>query len=74
VCLAILVERIANWDASPAGSWPANILSDHRTNSVEGAGFRKEPAFRDFFTLVKPFFNDIQEMKHYEAMHWRRTA
>jgi len=45
-------------------------------DSVEGheQDFRKEPGFREFFALVKPFFNDIQEMKHYESrsMHWKR--
>src|SRR5262245_18202675 len=42
---------------------------EHRTliiewDSVEGheQGFRKEPPFREFFALVKPFFNDNQEI------------
>jgi quinol monooxygenase YgiN len=46
-------------------------------DSVEGheQGFRKEPSFREFFALVKPFFNNIQEMKHYESrlMNWKRA-
>ena len=46
-------------------------------DSVEGheQGFRSEPGFREFFALVKPFFNQIQEMKHYEAgkMSWSRN-
>lgn len=29
-------------------------------------GFRKEAGFKDFFQLVQPFYNDIEEMKHYE--------
>ena len=29
-------------------------------------GFRKSPQFMPFFNLVKPFFNNIEEMKHYE--------
>jgi len=45
-------------------------------DSVEGheQGFRKEKEFRDFFNLVKPFLNDIREMKHYEdrSMAWTR--
>ena len=45
-------------------------------DSVEGheQGFRKEKQFRDFFNLVKPFLNDIREMKHYEdrSMTWTR--
>lgn len=30
-------------------------------------GFRKSTEFMRFFNLVKPFFNNIQEMKHYKA-------
>ena len=30
-------------------------------------GFRKSAEFMPFFNLVKPFFNDIEEMKHYET-------
>jgi hypothetical protein len=26
----------------------------------------KEPGFRPFFQLVKPFFDGIEEMQHYE--------
>lgn len=29
-------------------------------------GFRRSADFTPFFNLVKPFFNDIEEMKHYE--------
>lgn len=29
-------------------------------------GFRKSPEFLPFFNLVKPFFNNIEEMKHYD--------
>jgi heme-degrading monooxygenase HmoA len=28
--------------------------------------FRSSPEFREFFKHVQPFFNDIQEMHHYE--------
>ena len=31
-------------------------------------GFRKEPGFQEFFQLVKPFFTNIEEMQHYEAI------
>jgi heme-degrading monooxygenase HmoA len=30
-------------------------------------GFRKEPGFKEFFQLVKPFFDNIEEMQHYEV-------
>jgi quinol monooxygenase YgiN len=47
-----------------------------RWDSLEGheQGFRREPDFSTFFNLVKPFFQQIQEMKHYEQrkMEWER--
>ena len=38
-------------------------------DSLEGHlnGFRKSPQFSKFFTDVQPFYNDIQEMRHYEV-------
>jgi len=42
-------------------------------DSAEGhlEGFRKGPTFPAFMAAVGPFFNDIQEMRHYErtAVH-----
>lgn len=29
-------------------------------------GFRKSAEFMPFFNLVKPFYNNIEEMKHYD--------
>jgi heme-degrading monooxygenase HmoA len=47
-----------------------------RWDSLEGheQGFRREAGFSEFFNLVKPFFQQIQEMKHYERrkMEWKR--
>lgn len=36
-------------------------------DSVDGheQGFRRSPAFAEFFALVKPFFDAIEEMTHY---------
>jgi heme-degrading monooxygenase HmoA len=41
---------------------------DHMT------GFRNSAEFGSFFTLVKRFYNNIEEMKHYEktATVWQR--
>ncbi|MCP9486703.1 MAG: antibiotic biosynthesis monooxygenase [Gaiellaceae bacterium MAG52_C11] len=38
-------------------------------DSVEGhlQGFRGSTDFRNFLGAVQPFFNDIEEMRHYEA-------
>lgn len=37
-------------------------------DSVEGhlEGFRKSPEFGKFFALVKPYFDMIEEMEHYQ--------
>jgi quinol monooxygenase YgiN len=57
---------------------PENRVLLIEWDSLEGheQGFRKEPGFREFFALVKPFFNNIQEMKHYEVtrIRWQRAA
>ncbi|MBA4056084.1 MAG: antibiotic biosynthesis monooxygenase [Marivirga sp.] len=37
-------------------------------------GFRKSKEFASFFSLVRPFYNNIEEMKHYEMTDtvWNR--
>jgi heme-degrading monooxygenase HmoA len=37
-------------------------------DSLDGhmKGFRSSPEFREFFRYVQPFFNEIQEMRHYK--------
>lgn len=39
-------------------------------DSVEGheQGFRPSPEFHDFFACVQPFFQDLEEMRHYQAI------
>jgi heme-degrading monooxygenase HmoA len=39
-------------------------------DSLDGhlQGFRRSPAFRPFFALVRPFFDAIEEMQHYEEL------
>jgi quinol monooxygenase YgiN len=46
---------------------PSSFVVRIEWDSVEGhiQGFRKEPEFGPFFTKVKPFFDDIKEMRHY---------
>jgi len=57
---------------------PENWILLLRWDSVEGheQGFRKEPSFRQFFSLVKPYLNQTQEMKHYGGrdMRWDRNS
>ena len=56
---------------------PENWILIIEWDSVEGheQGFRQEPGFRKFFELVKPFFQQIQEMKHYDSRlaTWHRS-
>jgi quinol monooxygenase YgiN len=61
-CQAYEVAR----DVEDAQSYVVRIEWD----SVEGheQGFRQSPEFHDFFTSVQPFFHDIEEMRHYEAI------
>jgi|Tabmets5t2r1_1033131.scaffolds.fasta_scaffold08747_4 quinol monooxygenase YgiN len=61
-CLAYEVAR----GVEDANSYVVRIEWD----SVEGheQGFRKSPEFRDFFAAVRPFFDDIEEMRHYESL------
>ena len=43
-------------------------------DSLDGhmKGFRPSPEFREFFRYVQPFFNDIEEMRHYELTKIRK--
>jgi heme-degrading monooxygenase HmoA len=46
---------------------PANYVVRIEWRSVEDheQGFRRSPAFGPFFASVKPFFEQIEEMRHY---------
>jgi quinol monooxygenase YgiN len=39
-------------------------------DSAEGhmSGFRSSPEFRSFFEAVRPFVDQIEEMRHYEVL------
>jgi quinol monooxygenase YgiN len=49
---------------------PASYVVRIEWDSVEGheQGFRRSPAFPEFLSAVKPFYDDIEEMRHYEAL------
>jgi quinol monooxygenase YgiN len=55
---------------------PAKFTVRIEWDSVQGheQGFRKSPGFRTFFGEVKPFFDEIREMKHYEVISHRSKA
>jgi quinol monooxygenase YgiN len=48
---------------------PQHFVVRIEWDSVEGheQGFRQSPAFGTFFAAVRPFFPQIEEMKHYRV-------
>lgn len=48
---------------------PERFIVRIEWDSVDGheKGFRTSAAFGDFFRAVKPFFAQIEEMKHYSV-------
>ena len=48
---------------------PASYMLRIEWDSLEGhlQGFRQGPDFRTFFQAVRPYVNDIAEMRHYQA-------
>lgn len=49
---------------------PESYIVRIEWDSVEAheQGFRRSPEFRAFFACVQPFFDDIEEMRHYESL------
>jgi quinol monooxygenase YgiN len=50
---------------------PKNYILRIEWDSQDGhiKGFRTSPEFQTFYEAVRPFFNDIEEMRHYEVTH-----
>jgi heme-degrading monooxygenase HmoA len=48
---------------------PEHFVVRIEWDSLEGheKGFRGSPGFAEFFSAVRPFFTDIDEMKHYDV-------
>ena len=48
---------------------PTSFILRIEWDSTEGhlQGFRKSQEFASFFAAVRPFVNDIREMRHYEV-------
>ena len=52
------------------------VLIIHWTSKEDHMnGFRKSAQFPPFFALIKPYYNNIREMKHYDitATDWNRS-
>ena len=57
------------WELAHCVEDPFRYILRIEWDSAEGHlhGFRISPQFRPFFAAVRPFFDDIEEMRHYEA-------
>lgn len=57
-----------SYELSQCSEEPTSYILRIEWDSLSGhlEGFRKSSQFATFFQAVRPFFNDIQEMHHYE--------
>jgi quinol monooxygenase YgiN len=57
------------YEVSQGVEEPSHFVVRIEWDSVEGheKGFRTGPSFAGFFQKVRPFFDDIREMKHYRV-------
>jgi quinol monooxygenase YgiN len=55
------------YEISHGAEEPQNFIVRIEWDSIEGheQSFRREPGFRSFFAALRPFFDQIREMKHY---------
>lgn len=55
------------WEVARGVEEPENFIVRIEWDSLEGheQGFRRSAAFAGFFATVRPFFDRIEEMKHY---------
>lgn len=62
-------EHCLRYEVARGVEEPGNYVVRIEWDSLEGheRGFRTSPEFRTFFRLVRPFFDHIEEMRHYEA-------
>jgi heme-degrading monooxygenase HmoA len=57
------------WEAARCVDQPEKQIVRIEWDSAEGhlQGFRQSADFKPFLDATKPFFNDIEEMTHYEV-------
>ena len=69
-------EHCLRYEVSHGVEEPERYVVRIEWDSIEGheQGFRRSPAFRTFFAAVRPFFDDIEEMHHYEATSVRSAG
>jgi len=58
------------YDLARCTEEPTQYILRIKWDSAEGHlhGFRKSPEFQQFFVHVRPFFDAIEEMRHYEPL------
>ena len=62
-------EHCERYEVSRCNEDPTQHVVRIEWDSEEGhlSGFRQSPGFQRFFEDVKPFVNDIEEMRHYQV-------
>lgn len=68
-------EHCLHYEMARGVEEPEHFVVRLEWDSLEGheQGFRKSPGFGAFFAAVKPFFAQIEEMKHYEVRPMETT-
>ena len=61
--------RCLSYEVAQGLEEPTHFVVRIEWDSLDGhlEGFRKDPAFGAFLPLVRPYFDDIEEMRHYEV-------
>jgi quinol monooxygenase YgiN len=61
-------SHCVGWELSRCVEEPSSYILRIEWDSIEGhlQGFRRSAEFRTFFASIRPYVNDIQEMRHYE--------
>ena len=69
-------EHCLRYELSHGVEEPERFILRIEWDSKEGheRGFRGSPEFGSFFGAVKPFFDDIEEMRHYELTPIRSSG
>ncbi len=64
------------WEMARGAEEPEHFVVRIEWDSIEGheQGFRSSPQFGEFFAAVKPFLDQIQEMKHYQVRPQAATS
>lgn len=64
-------EHCLRYEVARGVEEPEHYVVRIEWDSIEGheRGFRSSPHFAQFLSAVRPFFSEIEEMKHYAVRH-----